>query len=59
MNCCSFFDCVPFPGVFSTSFALLFTGRLTTEIGSGLIETLSGGALALGRPFTNRSGLDA
>ena len=41
------FDCEPFPGVFSTSFAHLFTGRLTTEIGSGLNKVRPGGDAAM------------
>jgi len=36
-----------------------FVGRVIREIGSGLIEKLSGGALALGLFFTKRSGLAA
>ena len=31
-------------------------GKLTTDAGSGLIDTMSGGALALGAPLTKRSG---
>jgi len=29
-------------------------GKLTTDAGSGLMDTMSGGDLALGAPFTKR-----
>jgi len=53
---CHFRPSVIGVGAFEISFRPGALGKFTTDAGSGLIDTLSGGALARGAPLTKRSG---